>query len=288
MANSEPRTTLDLVKLTAAWFAEKGIESPRLEAEVLLAHLLGVTRIGLYLQFDKPLDQREVEGYRELVRRRARGEPTAYIVGSREFWSLPFKVAPGVLIPRPDTELLVEMALSFPGEALRVAEVGVGSGAVIVSILSDRKGWSGLGTDVSPEALAVAAENAAANGVADRLALFAGDLLAPLAGQRFNLVISNPPYIPSAEIPALAVEVAAHEPRLALDGGPDGLDVVRRLASETPEYLAPGGSLLLEYGLGQEEPVRAILAATGAYEEIRIFSDLTGRPRAAAAKVPGE
>lgn len=285
MATTEPRNTIDFVKLTAAYFAEKGLESPRLEAELLLAHTLGMERMGLYLQFDRPLDKAEVDAYRALVRRRARGEPTAYILGRREFWSLPFKVGPGVLIPRPDTELLVEVALKNTAENFSVAEVGVGSGAVIVSILHEREGWRGAGTDISAEALAIAAENAQTHGVADRLALSQGDLLAPLAGNRYDLIISNPPYIPTAEIAALAVEVAAYEPKLALDGGADGLDAVRRLAAQAPEYLAPGGALLMEYGLGQEGEVRAILEAVGRYNAVEILNDLTGRPRAVLGKV---
>ena len=287
MAKTDAPTTLALVGVAAGYFGEKGVESPRLEAEVLLAHVLKVDRVGLYLQFDKPLTPEEISRYRELVRRRAGGEPTAYLIGSREFWSLSFAVSPAVLIPRPDTELLVETALSLPGDALQIAELGVGSGAPIISILSERKNWLGCATDISGEALEIAALNAKTHGVGDRLSLFNGDLFAPLAGRRFDLIITNPPYIPTGVIRTLAREVAAFEPHLALDGGTDGLDLIRRIVAETPGYLKPGGHLLFEFGAGQEGAIQSMLENSGGFVEIRILDDLARTPRAALLKIEG-
>lgn len=281
MATSEPVTPLELVKLAAGYFAQKGIENPRLDAEILLAHVLGVQRIGLYLQFDKPLKNEEVGGYRELVRRRGMGEPAAYIIGVREFWSLPFRVAPGVLIPRPDTETLVEEALKRPDGDCAVAEIGVGSGAVIISLLKERPTWRGVACDLSPDALKIAGANAREHGVEGRLELLLGDLTAPFAGKKFSLLVTNPPYIPTEEIGTLSREVRGHEPALALDGGPDGLDIFRRLADEVPALLLPGGEFLTEFGLGQGESVLELLEKSGGLSEIRLINDLTGRPRVA-------
>lgn len=276
-------TTIELVRLTASYFGEKGVESPRLEAEVLLAHVLGMERIGLYLSFDKPLSADEVGRYRKLVRDRAKGVPTAYLTGKREFWSLPFKVSPGVLIPRPDTELLVESALKIGKPEADLLELGVGSGAVIISVLTEKPDWRAVGVDVSGEALSQTSLNARDLKVDGRLSLLQGDLYTPLGERKFDLIISNPPYIPTPEIDKLAVEVSAHEPRLALDGGPDGLGIIRRIVEGAPARLMPGGALLMEYGLGQENRVKEIIAATGKFGEPELIEDLTGRPRAVKA-----
>lgn len=280
---SPTRTPIELVRITASYFSEKGVESPRLEAEVLLAHVLGMERIGLYLSFDKPLSEEEVRRFRSLVRDRAKGVPTAYLTGKREFWSLPFTVAPGVLIPRPDTELLVEQAVKIGKPDAEILEIGVGSGAVIISALTEKPGWRGVGVDISGEALAQTAGNARALKVADRLELFEGDLYAPLGERKFDLIISNPPYIPAGEIDTLAVEVSRHEPRLALDGGPDGLETIRRLMKGAPSRLVPGGTLLMEFGLGQEGRILEIVAGTEGLARWEILPDLTGRPRAVKA-----
>jgi release factor glutamine methyltransferase len=264
---------------------EKGIESARLDAEVLLAHALGVPRIQIYLQFEKPLDAGEVDAYRELIRRRSRREPTAYITGSREFWSLDLRVDPRVLIPRPDTERLVETALErMSAPAGRLADLGTGSGAIALALLSERPEWFGVGTDLSGGALSLAEENARRLGLAERFEARSGDLLDPLGEEEFDLLASNPPYIPSSDISGLEPEVSRHEPRAALDGGGDGLDALRRIAAGAPRNLRPGGWLLLEFGVGQGEAVRALLAAAGAYDDVAVLDDYAGRPRVAAAR----
>jgi release factor glutamine methyltransferase len=272
-------TPLGLVEVTAGYFRDKGIENPRLDAEVLLAHVLGTERIGLYLHFDKPLQSGEVDRYRELVRRRARGEPAAYLVGRKEFWSLDFAVGPGVLVPRPDTERLVEGALDVMGEAGRFAELGVGSGAVSVALLSERPGWSAAGVDCEVEALETARRNAAEHLVGDRLELRHGDLFEPLKGETFDLVVSNPPYIPSADIEGLSRDVAGFEPRIALDGGPDGLCVIRRILEGARDFLREGGWLLLEFGAGQAPGVVQCLDEAGGYGSPEILSDYAGLAR---------
>ncbi len=274
---------LELVRVTAQYLGQKGVESPRLDAELLLAHVLGVPRIQLYLQFDRPLDAGEVDAYREAVRRRARREPLAHITGAREFWSLEFQVDARVLVPRPETEVLVEAALGRMGPAGRLADLGAGSGAVGVALLSERPGWQGVGVDLSPGALEVAGANALRHGVDQRLELRQGDLFGPLAGEVFDAVVANPPYIPSGDLGALEPEVADFDPRLALDGGPDGLDVIRRIAEESPAHLAPGGFVALEFGAGQEEAVARILREAGGYREVAVIRDYSGRPRVAIA-----
>ncbi|MFU8856543.1 MAG: peptide chain release factor N(5)-glutamine methyltransferase [Deferrisomatales bacterium] len=274
---------LELVRRTARYLGDRGFESPRLDAEVLLAHVLGVTRIQLYLQFDRPLASAEVDAYREAVRRRARREPVAHITGVREFWSLPFLVDGRVLVPRPETETLVAAALGRMGEAGRLADLGTGSGAVAVALLRERPGWSGVGVDLSESALEVAQANVAHSGLGPRLDLRSGDLFEPLAGDLFDAVVSNPPYIPSAEIPGLEAEVAIFDPRLALDGGDDGLGVIRRIVEQAPAHLAGGGFLALEFGTGQEGEVIGLIQGEGSYEEPAIVLDPAGRPRVALA-----
>jgi release factor glutamine methyltransferase len=285
--DARPDTPLELVKLTSRYFSEKALPSPRLEAEILLAHVLGIERLGLYLNFDKPLTSKEIDSYRELVRRRVLREPTAYLTGTREFWSLDFKVGPGVLIPRPDTELLVERGLELmdaagPGTLL---ELGPGTGAICIALLTERAKWRAVGVEISAGALEYARANSAAHGVEERLGLRHGDLFEPVAGEHFDLIVTNPPYIPSDDISGLMSDVREFEPSIALDGGPDGLDVIRRIAAEAPEHLNPGGALLIEFGVGQEQGVESILSKTGRYGQITIENDLTGRPRAACAKI---
>lgn len=278
------RTPLELVRLAAEFLGQRGVPSPRLDAEVLLARILGVPRIRLYVDFDKPLAEAEVDAYREALRRRARREPTAHITGVREFWSLEFGVDRRVLVPRPDTEVLVEACLERMGDAGRLADLGVGSGAIALALLSERPGWTGVGVDASPEALAVAAVNAASLGLAPRLDLRHGEWCGPLAGERFDLLVSNPPYIPTAELATLEPEVARFDPRLALDGGPDGLACLRAVIAVAPTHLAPGGWLALEFGAGQQDAVAALIEATGSFETPHLRSDYGGHVRAACAR----
>ncbi len=281
------RTPLELVRLAAGYLAEKGVSSPRLDAEVLLAHVLGVPRIRLYTEFDKPLEPAEVAAYREAVRRRARREPVAYITGEREFWSLRLRVDPRVLIPRPETEVLVETCLARMGAEGVLLDLGTGSGAVALALLSERPGWRAVGVDVSAGALEVARGNARSLGLAERLDLRAGDLYGPVAGERFDLIVSNPPYVPSAELDRLEPEVSRYEPRGALDGGPDGLAVLRRIAGRARHHLEPGGFLAVEIGAGQGPAVRQLLEGAG-LAGVRVVPDHAGRDRVAVGLWPGE
>jgi release factor glutamine methyltransferase len=283
MAKTAHPTPLDLARVAAGYLADRGVESPRLDAELLLAHVLAVPRIRLYLDFDKPLSPSEVDAYREAVRRRGRREPVAHVTGVREFWSLEFRVDSRVLVPRPETETLVEACLARMGDGGRFLEVGVGSGAVASALLTERPGWVGVGVDWSPGALEVARLNLEHLGFGGRLELRAGDLFGPVVGERFDLIVSNPPYIPTEEIGRLEPEVARYEPREALDGGADGLAVIRKIAAEAPLHLERGGFAAVEFGVGQEREVARIFVAENAYGDVDIVRDPAGRPRVAVA-----
>ncbi len=274
-----PHTPVALVKLAHGFLEKNGVENPRLEAEILLAHVLDIKRIDIYVNFDKPLSKAEIDGYRELMVRRAKGEPTAYILGKREFWSLEFRVTPDVLIPRPDTERLVEAALEKMGEGGRLLDIGVGSGAIAIALLSEKPGWSGVGLDISREAIAVAVHNAEVNGVAERLELVNSDLFDKAVGE-FDLIVTNPPYIPTGELEEL--DVARTEPVSALDGGGDGLDIIRRIVEEAPAHLRAGGVFCVEFALGQAPEVETILAH-GGFNSIDIIKDYAGIERLATA-----
>jgi release factor glutamine methyltransferase len=285
MAETQPPLTpVELIRLTAEYFSKKEIDSPRLTSELLLAKVLSASRLDLYLQYDKPLSPVEVDCYRALVRRRASGEPTAYILGKKEFWSLDFEVGPGVLIPRPDTETLVESALARMGAEGRFLEIGVGSGAVAVALLKERPRWSGVGIDKELLPLGYSSKNAMTHQVAERLDLRRGDLFGPAESEVFDLVVSNPPYIPTGEIAALDREVSGFEPAEALDGGHDGLDLIRDIAEGAASHLRSGGWLLMEFGAGQEEAVKAILNNTPGFSETRIIADYAKKPRVGEAK----
>lgn len=276
-------TVLELLRRTRDYFAKKGIESARLDAECLLAHALGVERIQLYVDFEKPVEEAEVSRFRELVRRRAAERvPVAQLTGRREFWSLPLAVTPDVLVPRPETETLVEVALAlFPERdaELRVLDVGTGSGAVALALARERPKARVTATDAAPAALEVARSNAASLGFEDRLRFEAGDLFEPVAGERFDLVVSNPPYLAEgADVPP----ELAHEPRAALFAGPDGSEVLRRLARGVPEVLEPGGAAAFEVDPGQADRVAAWCRESG-LDGVTVHHDLARRPRVVSA-----
>src|SRR5262245_48094636 len=229
-----------LLDWTARYLAKKGSEYPRLDTEVLLAHALGCRRIDLYARYDEPASEEARGRFRELVRRRVEGCPVAYLVGRKEFYSLAFEVGPEVLIPRPDSECVVmeclRLARGLP--APRVLDIGTGSGNLAVAVAHQHKGAQVTAIDLSPGALAVAARNAAKHGVAGRVRFLEGDLFAPLAaGERFDFILSNPPYIAREDIPGLAPGVRDYEPHLALDGGPGGYEVFDRLVARAKEFL---------------------------------------------------
>jgi release factor glutamine methyltransferase len=268
-----------VVKWAADDFRARGIESPRLDAEVLLAHALGATRMQLILDAKRPLASRELGAFRDLVKRRRLREPVAYLRGEREFYGRVFKVDARVLVPRPDTEMLVAAALArttFCSLSLRALDLCTGSGCVAISIARERPTCSVYGTDVSAGALDVARGNALRLG-AYNVAWREGDLFAALDGEvgrapRFDLVTANPPYIPSADIASLMPDVRSFEPRLALDGGDDGLSLVRRIVTGARERLAPGGVLAIEIGAGESADVRALFEAAE-YSAVEVHRD---------------
>ena len=286
-ATPESWTVARLLEWTTGRFKERGIDSPRLEAEILLACALGIRRIDLYVRHDQIVDDAGRARFRDMVRRRQEGCPTAHIVGKKEFYSLDFAVSPATLIPRPDTELLVDEALrqAKPLTDPLIADIGTGTGCVAVALAHRLPKARIVAVDISPEALETARGNATRLGVADRVDFRLGDLLAPLAGLRPDLIVSNPPYIPTKDIAGLDPGVRDHEPALALDGGPDGLRVIERLAEQALSLLAPGGRLLVEIGAGQEEGARGVLTRAGfTVESVR--KDGGGHPRVVRAGRP--
>jgi release factor glutamine methyltransferase len=258
---SETWTILKVLNWTKGYLAEKGVENARLEAEWLLSAVLGLDRVGLYVNFEKPLLPAELAAFRGMVSRRAKREPLQYILGSQEFMGLEFRVTPAVLIPRHDTEPLVQEAVNRAGNVQRVLDIGAGSGCIAVALAKLLPNATVVAVDSSDVALAVARENAGLNGVAVRFVL--GSLFEPFEGERFDLIVSNPPYIPTADLAALQPEVREFEPKGALDGGADGLDFYRLIIPAAPEYLNPGGWLMVEVGMGQAEAVKGIFADAG-------------------------
>lgn len=274
---SERWTVLKLLKWTTEYFTEKGVESARLEAELLLTATLKMDRVGLYVNFERPLDQDELADFREKVRRRASREPVQYILGETEFWSLPFHVSPAVLIPRADTEVLVEETVKRLSPGMSILDVGTGSGAIAIALAHENPGVQVTALDCSEEALAVAAKNAELNKVADRVECVTGDLNVLPTGP-FDVIVSNPPYIPTRDWQELMPEVRDHEPRLALDGGTDGLEAYRKLAIQSNQVLVPGGWLLVEVGINQARDVAALFSAAG-LTEVGTRDDYAGIPR---------
>lgn len=260
----EKWTILKVLQWTMEYFSGKGITQPRSEAEVLLAHVLGLERIQLYLNYDKPLSAEELAVFRGLIRRRAAFEPTQYITGRQEFWSLDFEVTPAVLIPRPETEIIVEKALEIIGDGPSlVLDLGTGSGAIAVALAHERPEIRVVAADKSLSALAVAKRNATRHQVADRVLFVAADLFQPFApGPVFNLIVSNPPYISDAEFLDLAPEIANYEPESALrGGGTRGLGMIRKILQQFHNFSSPDGAILVEIGLGQAELLDRELSA---------------------------
>jgi release factor glutamine methyltransferase len=271
-----------VLRLSAGYLSEHGSPTPRLDAELLIGHALGLPRIELYTNFDRPLDEPELAACRALLERRGRREPVAYILGRWGFHGLDLAVDARVLVPRPETEVLVERCLALLDglRAPRFADVGTGSGAIALAVKAARPDASVTATDVSADALAVARTNAAALGL--EVELVETDLLAGVEG-RFAVVASNPPYIGEGEMAALEPEVAEYEPRLATVAGPSGTEVLERLVAAAPAALEPGGSLVVECGAGQAAAVRSLMAAAGA-AETSAEPDLAGIDRVVAGR----
>lgn len=275
-------TVVDVLKKTEAFFRARGIPSPRLDAELIVGHHLGLERVALYLQFDRPLSEAELRPMRADVQRRADREPVAWILGTKGFWTLDLHSHKDVLVPRPDTETLVTAALDLVPEdgPCFIADVGCGTGAVGLAILSERPQAKLFATDISDAALHCTKANVEALGLSDRVAVLKGSLLEPVPESRpIDIVVSNPPYIPTAEIDGLSPEIAQHEPRLALDGGTDGLDVYRQLIPQAASRART--AVLVEHGDGQHDAI-ADLMRTAGLREISEHKDLTGTVRVVA------
>lgn len=275
-----------MATLVSAWKAAKarleaaGVEGPVIDARLLVEAASGASRIDIITDPHRQLSDDQERALEALVARREQREPVSHILGVRGFWKIMLKVTPDVLTPRPDTESLLDVVLPriSADRAVSVLDLGVGSGAILLAILAERPAARGLGVDVSAEAVAVARENAANLGLASRVALLRGDWTAGLAPESFDVVVANPPYIPTADIEGLAPEVRDHEPWLALDGGLDGLDAYRDIAPQIMRVLRPGGVFAAEIGLGQAPDVQALFRQAGAVD-VSVHDDLTARPR---------
>jgi len=274
-------TVLALLRWTTGFFQERGIDSARLDAECLLAEALGCDRVSLYVEFEKPVMASERDRFRELVRRRAGDRvPVAQLLGRREFWSLDFEVTSDVLTPRPETEILVALAIDRLADAesgSRVLDVGTGSGCVAGAVASELPGIQVVATDVSEAALEVARRNIAALDLGDRVQIRAGSLFEPVAGESFDCILSNPPYIARSDAGSLPPELS-HEPELALFAGEDGLDVIRALLGQAWNHLNPGGQVAIEIDPGQEAAVRELFEGSG-LSNLRSLRDLSDCPR---------
>lgn len=289
----EAWTVRRILEWTSGYFTRKGIDGPRLSAELLLSHVLAAPRIKLYTEYERPLSEGELGRMRALVQRAAEEEPIAYLTGRAHFFNLEFEVTRDVLIPRPDTETLVENVLQTvrhqPGlEAPRVIDLCTGSGCIAAAVAQHLKSATVVATDLSEAAVAVARRNFDRLGLADRVVVEQGDLFAPLARmvdvRPFHLVLANPPYIRSEEVSKLDRSVREYEPSQALDGGADGLHLHRRILAEAPGRLVPGGRVFLEIAFDQGELAREVAKGYPAFENIRVLKDFGGRDRVLTAQ----
>ena len=286
-------SVVDLLDWTTGYFQQHGIPNPRLDAEVLLGHLLKKSRLQLYLHFEMPVFQEHLTPFRELIKKRIAHTPVSYLTNRKEFMSLDFYVDERVLIPRPETEQLVETILTAETEDVqRLLELGTGSGVIATCLAVQHSEWEIVATDISESALAVARKNAEIHACTAQIKFLSGDLFEPVAAlcangdAQFDWIVCNPPYIKNTERDALRPDVRDHEPEIALFAGDDGLDVIRRLIAEAPKYLAPTGKLILEIGATQANTVRTLLAAESAYATYKLFNDYAGKERIVLASVP--
>lgn len=288
-------TLLDTVAWTGTYFKEKGLDSPRLTAEMLMCHCLDMDRMALYMDFDRPLNPDELARYKTLIQRRVQREPVAYITGKKGFWDIEVAVSPQVLIPRPDTETLVETALadlaqlqSSPTRGqgpLNVLELGVGSGAVIISLARAFPENQYIALDVSLAAAGIALKNGRTLGCIPGMSVVVGSWFEPFGPQAtFDLIVSNPPYIPTQSIETLAPEIQAYEPRLALDGGVDGLYCIDQILTRAPDHLKAGGIVLLETGFDQKKAIEARVNEMSDYEAFESIQDEAGHHRVVKVK----
>jgi len=279
-------TLIKLIQWATAYFDAHHIDSPRATAEILLAHTIGAKRIDLYLRYDQPLNSDELNRFKTLIKRRTNREPVAYIVGRKEFWSMDLEVNTSVLIPRPETECLVERALESlaagpnPGRK-SILELGTGCGAVVLALASENSRHSYVGTDISSDAVRVARRNSMRHGMGAKIRFIIADWFAPFDAKsgQFDLIVSNPPYIRSGDLKRLQPEIHAYEPVVALDGAKDGLRYLRHIIQCAYLYLKPAGALLLEMGHDQQALLKQIINACGQYENAQFYKDYSGHDR---------
>jgi len=279
-------TVIKLIRWATSYLKSHDIDSPRLTGEILLAHTLNFQRIDLYLNYDKPLMPDELQRFKELIKRRIQHEPVAYILGVKEFWSLEFQVNPNVLIPRPETECLVEKVLELLAERQvappqRILDLGTGSGAIVTALASQQPQQMYFASDRFLPAVEIARNNARRHGCAAGIHFFAGDWLSCLnpAKEGFDVIMSNPPYIPRSLIDGLQPEIRSFEPRAALDGAADGLACFRTIISAAPDFLKTAGVLIMEIGHDQRESVRRIAEHSGCFEDFECVKDYSGNDR---------
>ena len=281
-------TILKTLNWTTDYFKRRAIDTPRMDAEILLAHVLGCERIDLYVRYDQPLNDGELADLKSLIKRRATFEPIAYITGVKEFWSLLFQVSPAVLIPRPDTERLVEAAIEYLSDlvgmpTVKILELGVGSGAISVAIANELRAGRFLATDRSWPAIRVARNNARRNGVDHYIHFLVGDWLSPLSIERgqFDMIVSNPPYVAKADIDSLSDDIRRFEPLTALDGGADGMDNIKAILAHSHRHLRTDGVVMLEIGYDQKAALQHLVRQLGNYSSIRFLKDYSGHDRVA-------
>ena len=284
---------VDLLDWTVGYFQQHGIPNPRLDAEVLLGHLLEKTRLQLYLHFEMPVFQEHLTPFRELIKKRIAHTPVSYLTNRKEFMSLDFYVDERVLIPRPETEQLVETVLTTKTEnPQRLLELGTGSGIIATSIALQQPEWEIVATDISEPALTVAQKNAETHACTAQIKFLSGDLFEPIesvnanGNTRFDWIVCNPPYVKNTERDTLSPDIRDYEPEIALFAGDDGLVVIRRLIAEAPKHLAPGGKLIFEIGETQAESVRALIDAEPTYCMYELFKDYAEKERIVLARVP--
>ncbi len=283
-------TIQKLLSWSVSYFENHKIENPRSNSEILLSFILKIERIDLYLKFDQPLNGEELSAFKKVIKKRVCGEPVAYITGEKGFWNHDFAVSKNVLIPRPDTECLVEKILELlqvEEKNKNILELGTGTGAAIISTASEKPHNNFFASDVSPDALSIARINSETLLKEIGIKFFQGSWFEPFKkiDIKFDIIFSNPPYIPASEIEKLQPEIKNHEPVLALDGGSDGLDCLREIVNEAHRYLVSGGFLLLEMGFDQRESVRDIITESEKYENIIFYNDLGGNNRVVKAQV---
>jgi release factor glutamine methyltransferase len=285
-------TILKLLNWATAHFKTHHFDQPRSDVEILLSHALGLNRVDLYIQYDRPLNTTELAAFKTLVKRRLQREPVAYIVGEKGFWSLDFQVTPDVLIPRPETERLVEAALevipsTVSESPFTILDLGTGSGTILLALAHERPGHRFFGIDSSYSAVHLARKNAIRNGLESSVAFFQGhwcDALRP-DKRSFHIIVTNPPYVDHGTMKTLSPEISHFEPLEALDGGKDGLDAIRLIVGQAASHLKPAGWLMVEIGFDQWGPVQQLFAESKAYEEVSVIKDYNGVDRVVKAQV---